>query len=250
MKKILILGTAHAVYTESSIGALDLIDMKLEKYADFFKSANMYSEVGFDGTSTSEDVEAIVMDEYIEQFIHNQTKKSFKELDKKGGVYNSGGEKILEAMSEQGGEDMDIYRIVGRIFGISTEEALSLHLWSILPDPKFATAIATLFAIDKLEERFDALMSQTSEEGLESFLNYMEEKYGVHDQGAVQELIDFISSGKGKEVSVETDAFLMREDLWDLPTDKNNKVFVVGMKHRAYLENYYKKLGFTIVGGR
>ena len=247
MKKILILGTAHAVFTEESIEALDLIDSKLNKFTDFFKSADTYSEVGFDGTSTSEEAEAIVMDEYIETFIHNQTKKSFKELDKKGGVYNSGGEKVLEAMSEQGGEDMDIYRIAGRIFGISTEEALKEHLGSILPDPKFATAIATLFAIDKLEERFDALMSQTCEEGFESFLNYMQEKYGVHDQGAVQELIDFISSGKGKEVSAETDAFLMREDLWDLPTDSNDKVFVVGMKHRAYLEKYYSELGFTIV---
>ena len=247
MKQVLIFVTAHAVFTAESIEALDLIDSKLNKFTNFFKSANMYSEVGFDGTSTSGDAEAIVMDEYIETFIHNQTNKSFKELDKKGGVYNSGGEKILEAMSEQGGEDMDIYRIVGRIFGISTEEALSLHLGSILPDPKFATAIATLFAIDKLEERFDALMSQTCEEGFESFINRMEEKYGVHDQGAVQELIDFISSGKGKEVSAETDAFLMREDLWDLPTDKNNKVFVVGMKHRAYLENYYSELGFTII---
>lgn len=247
MKKVLILGTVHAVFTEDSIGALDIIDMKLEKYADLFKSANMYSEVGFDGTSTSGDAEAIVMDEYIETFIHNQTGKKFKELDKKGGVYNSGGTLILEAMSEQGGEDMDIYRLCGRIFGISTEEALSLHFGSILPDPKFATAIATLFAIDKLEERFDALISQTCEEGFESFLNRMEEKYGLHDQGAVQELIDFISSGKGKEVSAETDAFLMREDLWDLPTDNNDKVFVVGMKHRAYLENYYRELGFSIV---
>ena len=249
MKQVLILGTAHAVYTESSIEALDLIDSKLQKYADFFKSADMYSEVGFDGTSTSEAVEAIVMDEYIEQYIHNQTNKRFKELDKKGGVYNSGGTKVLEAISEQGGEDMDIYRITGRIFGISTEEAIQKHLGSILPDPKFATAIATLFAIDKLEERFDALMSKTCEEGFEGFLNHMEEQYGVHDQGAVQELIDFINSGKGKELSAETDAFLMREDLWDLPTDNNNKVFVVGMKHRAYLENYYKDRGFTIVGG-
>ena len=247
MKQVLILGTAHAVFTEESIEALDLIDSKLNKFTNFFKSADMYSEVGFDGTSTSGEVKAIVMDEYIEQFIHNQTKKSFKELDKKGGVYNSGGEKILEAMSEQGGDDMDLYRIVGRIFGISTEEALSLHLGSILPDPKFATAIATLFAIDKLEERFDALMTKICEEGFESFINRMEEKYGVHDQGAVQELIDFISSGKGKEVSVETDAFLMREDLWDLPTDEKDKVFVVGMKHRAYLENYYSELGFTII---
>ena len=144
---------------------------------------------------------------------------------------------------------MEIYRICGRIFGISTEEALKLHLGSILPDPKFATAIATLFAIDKLEERFDALMAQIFQEGLESFLNYMEERFGVHDQGAVQEFIDFIKSEKGKELSAETDAFLMREDLWDLPTDKNDKVFVVGMKHRAYLENYYKDRGFTIVGG-
>lgn len=247
MKKVLILGTAHAVYTEASIGALDLIDMKLEKYADLFKSADMYSEVGFDGTSTSEEAEAIVMDEYIETYICNQTQKSFKELDKKGGVYNSGGEKVLEAISEQGGDDMDIYRIGGRIFGISTEEALKEHLLTILPDPKFATAIATLFAIDQLEERYDALMAKTFEEGFESFLNDMEEKYGVHDQSAVQEFIDFINSGKGKEVSAETDAFLMREDLWDLPTDKNNKVFVVGMKHRAYLENFYSELGFTIV---
>ena len=246
MKKVLILGTAHAVYTESSIKALDIIDMKLEKYADFFKSADMYSEVGYNG-STSEEIEAIVMDEYIEQFIHNVSGKNFKELDKKGGVYNSGGEKVLQAISEQGGEDMDIYRIAGRIFGISTEEAMSLHLGSILPDPKFATAIATLFAIDKLEERFDALMTQICEEGFEGFLNHMEEQYGVHDQGAVQELIDFISSGKGKEVSAETDAFLMREDLWDLPKDESNKVFVVGMKHRAYLENYYRELGFSIV---
>ena len=128
MKKILILGTAHAVYTEDSIGALDLIDTKLEKYADFFKSADMYSEVGFDGTSTSEESEAIVMDEYIEQYIHNQTNKRFKELDKKGGVYNSGGTKVLEAISEQGGDDMDLYRIAGRIFGISTEEAMQKHI--------------------------------------------------------------------------------------------------------------------------
>lgn len=247
MKKVLILGTAHAVYTEESIEALDLIDEKLNKYADFFKSADMYSEVGFDGTSTFEDAEAIVMDEYIEQFIHNVSGKNFKELDKKGGVYNSGGTQVLEAISEQGGVDMDFYRICGNIFGISTEEALKLYLGSILPDPKFATAIATLFAIDKLDEHFDALMAQTCEEGFEGFLNRMEETYGVHDQSAVQEFIDFINSGKGKEVSAETDAFLMREDLWDLPKDENNKVFVVGMKHRAYLENYYRELGFSIV---
>lgn len=80
MKKILILGTAHAVYTESSIAALDLIDEKLQKYADFFKSADMYSEVGFDGNSTSEAVEAIVMDEYIETFIYNQTKKKLQRI--------------------------------------------------------------------------------------------------------------------------------------------------------------------------
>ncbi len=244
-KRIKVLGTMHCIHRGETKAMLSEVKEYLSSLD--LRGFDVISETGFDKSKFNEEGDILFDDYVLNQITTEDT--VVKNLDVKGGIYNNGGETILQdVLDNVGDQALKIYGLLGKLFGIEPKDVLGEQLEMVLTAEDVIRFVVGKFTSGDMIG-IDSHIDEFFNKMYIPFLDMMESRYGIKDESVLQEFIRMSKEQPSDEKVKDDklDKFISREEIWDLPLDDEDKVFVVGSRHIVYIENYYRERGFEII---